>query len=181
MLTFLFREMQGLIEAGYVYIAKPPLYTTSGDKEMYIEKEMQLEEMLLRDKLEKIQVFDRTASSVQAHPAALADASRLLKQYEGWASTLRAEYGHPAITWSPKRSRRSSTRGSTTIWRRSPHSFKKDAPKGEPFDAEVLSGQRRLVKAIERKTGLATTHQLAHALFESRASTGSCSGCTRSC
>ena len=33
-LTFLFREMQGLIEAGYVYIAKPPLYRVKqGSKE----------------------------------------------------------------------------------------------------------------------------------------------------
>ena len=39
-LTFLFREMQGLIEAGYVYIAKPPLYRLkAGSKEQYIEKE----------------------------------------------------------------------------------------------------------------------------------------------
>ncbi len=39
-LTFLFREMQGLIEAGYVYIAKPPLYRLkAGSREQYIEKE----------------------------------------------------------------------------------------------------------------------------------------------
>ena len=62
-LTFLFREMQGLIEAGYVYIAKPPLYRLKqGSKEQYIEKELELEEMLLRDKLEKIEVFDRAAT-----------------------------------------------------------------------------------------------------------------------
>src|SRR5205814_188654 len=62
-LTFLFREMQGLIEAGYVYIAKPPLYRMKqGSKELYIEKELELEEVLLRDKLEKIEVFDRAAS-----------------------------------------------------------------------------------------------------------------------
>ena len=44
-LTLLFREMQELIEAGYVYIAKPPLYKLKqGRNERYIEKESELEE-----------------------------------------------------------------------------------------------------------------------------------------
>ena len=63
-LTFLFREMQGLIEAGHVYIAKPPLYRLkAGSKEQYIEKESELEEMLLRDKLDRIEVFDRAGTA----------------------------------------------------------------------------------------------------------------------
>ena len=54
-LTLLFREMQELIEAGYVYIAKPPLYKLKqGSNERYIEKESELEELLLSDKFEKI-------------------------------------------------------------------------------------------------------------------------------
>ena len=53
-LTFLFREMPELIDAGYVYIAKPPLYKIkTGKQDIYIEKESELEEVLLRDKLEK--------------------------------------------------------------------------------------------------------------------------------
>ena len=53
-LTLLFREMQELIEAGYVYIAKPPLYKLKqGSRERYIEKESELEEILLVDKWEK--------------------------------------------------------------------------------------------------------------------------------
>ena len=54
-LTLLFREMQELIEAGYVYIAKPPLYKLKqGRQERYIEKESELEEVLLSDKFEKL-------------------------------------------------------------------------------------------------------------------------------
>ena len=42
-LTLLFREMQELIEMGYVYIAKPPLYKlTQGKRERYIEKDSEL-------------------------------------------------------------------------------------------------------------------------------------------
>src|SRR6266487_1694888 len=59
-LTLLFREMQDLIEAGHVYIAKPPLYKLKqGNQERYIEKEIELEEVLLSDKLERFEVFDR--------------------------------------------------------------------------------------------------------------------------
>ena len=58
-LTLLFREMQELIEAGYVYIAKPPLYKlTQGKQERYIEKDSELEEILLGDKLERFEVTD---------------------------------------------------------------------------------------------------------------------------
>src|SRR3954467_3945454 len=43
-LTLLSREMRELIEAGYVYIAKPPLYKLKqGSSERYIEKEVELE------------------------------------------------------------------------------------------------------------------------------------------
>jgi DNA gyrase subunit B len=168
-LTFLFREMQGLIEAGYVYIAKPPLYRVKqASKELYIEKELELEEVLLRDKFEKIEVFDRAASPFKLTQQRWQTFTRLLKQYEGWASSLRAEHGHPAITFLEE----------SDILDQGLEDFKKviaqlnkKAPKGEPFDTEVLSknGDGALkVKVIERKTGLAQTHRLSQALFESR-------------
>ena len=59
-LTLLFREMRELIEEGYVYIAKPPLYKLKqGSRERYIEKDSELEELLLTEKWEKVLVFDR--------------------------------------------------------------------------------------------------------------------------
>ena len=73
-LTFLFREMPELIEAGYVYIAKPPLYKVkSGKQDVYIEKESELEEVLLRDKLESMEVSDREGREFELHPRALAE------------------------------------------------------------------------------------------------------------
>ena len=72
-LTLLFREMQELIEAGYVYIAKPPLYKLKqGRNERYVEKESELEEILLSDKFDKFEILDGHRQPVQAHRGALA-------------------------------------------------------------------------------------------------------------
>jgi len=47
LLTFLYRHMKGLIEAGYVYVAQPPLYKVSKGKKMsYAYDEVQLERLL---------------------------------------------------------------------------------------------------------------------------------------
>jgi len=99
-LTLLFREMPELIEAGYVYIAKPPLYKLKqGSRERYVEKDSELEQILLSDKLEKAIVFDRHGTQFKLTEARWQRFSRLLKQYEGWSSTLRAEYGHDTVTF----------------------------------------------------------------------------------
>src|SRR5437667_5345487 len=97
-LTLLFREMQPLIEAGYVYIAKPPLYKLKqGARERYIEKESELEEILLSDKWDKLAAFDRPGIRLTLTEPSWQRFSRLLKQYEGWASSLRAAHGHDMV------------------------------------------------------------------------------------
>jgi len=48
LLTFFFRQMRPLIEAGYVYIAQPPLYRiTRRRREEYIETDAQMERLLI--------------------------------------------------------------------------------------------------------------------------------------
>ena len=48
LLTFMFRQMKQLIEAGYVYIAKPPLFKVKKKKkERYIDTEEQLDKYLI--------------------------------------------------------------------------------------------------------------------------------------
>ena len=48
LLTFFFRQMKPLIEAGYVYVAKPPLFKVKRrTKERYIDTEDQLDEYLI--------------------------------------------------------------------------------------------------------------------------------------
>lgn len=49
LLTFFFRHMRGLIDAGYVYIAQPPLYKVKRKKkEQYVENDAQMNSMLLK-------------------------------------------------------------------------------------------------------------------------------------
>jgi DNA gyrase subunit B len=97
-LTLMFREMPELFEAGFVYIAKPPLYKLKqGRSERYIEKESELEEVLLSDKFERFEILDRDGRAFKLTETRWQRYTRLLKQFEGWGSTLRATHGHEAV------------------------------------------------------------------------------------
>jgi DNA gyrase subunit B len=53
LLTFFFRQMPSLIDAGYLYIAQPPLYkVTRGKSEQYLKDERALEDYLIETGLE---------------------------------------------------------------------------------------------------------------------------------
>jgi len=57
LLTFFFRQMPELIKQGYCYIAQPPLYKIKrGKKEVYIESESEMENILLNLGSEKLDV-----------------------------------------------------------------------------------------------------------------------------
>jgi len=98
-LTFLFRHMRPLIEAGYVYIAQPPLYRLKqGNQETYIHKEAQLEEILLRGRLEQIKV-DNTTTGFSFSETKYQRFLKLFGEYEGWVKKLKSQWGGEIVDW----------------------------------------------------------------------------------
>jgi DNA gyrase subunit B len=165
-LTFLYRQMPELINAGYVYIAKPPLYRVKqGNQETYLERESELEELLLRDKLEQFELVDATGESRKLTPSRWQAYIRRSKEYEGWGSSLQADYGHEVVRFLEESNLLdegvASLSAATAL-------LEGEAPEGEPFDTEVLSATDDLlvVKAVARSSGLARTHRLPRELFE---------------
>jgi DNA gyrase subunit B len=167
-LTLLFREMQELIEAGYVYIAKPPLYKLKqGARERYIEKDSELEEILLADKWEKIDIFDRYGVQLKLTEARWQRFSRLLKQYEGWSSSLRAAHGHDMVQFLEE----SSLLGEQVMSAvDAVELLSRAGLDGETHATEMVSEdiEEIRVKAVEAKTGFALTHRIKRTLFDSQ-------------
>jgi DNA gyrase subunit B len=99
-LTFLFRQARELIERGYIYIAAPPLYLVkAGNKERYIEKEHELEDYLIEERIDRIKVVDGAGNEQMWTAARWQRFTRDLKEAQGWAATLAADYGRSPIEW----------------------------------------------------------------------------------
>jgi DNA gyrase subunit B len=166
-LTFIYREMPELIDAGYVYIAKPPLYRlNNGRQEVYVEKESELEEFLLRDKLEEFEVTGADGKKRKLSKRRWQSFNRKLKEYEGWMSSLQAEFGHQAIDFLSESQVLDA--GAATLAGVKKLITAADPPE-EPFETELVKATKEIlvVKAIHRRTGLARTHHLPAKLFES--------------
>jgi DNA gyrase subunit B len=165
-LTFLYRQMPELIDAGYVYIAKPPLYRVKqGNQETYLERESELEELLLRDKLEEIEVSDAAGEAKKLTKGRWQTYARRAKEYEGWGSSLQAEFGQDVVRFLEESSLLDEEVASLAAARKLLGG--KDDP-AEPFVTEIQedSDEGLSVKAIERKSGLARSHRLPRELFE---------------
>jgi DNA gyrase subunit B len=165
-LTLLFREMPELIEAGYVYIAKPPLYKLKqGRNERYVERESELEEFLLADKLDKIEVTDREGKPFKLTDNRWQRFTRLLKQYEGWSSTLRAEYGHDMVRFLEESALLDegvvTAEGAMEL-------VSREGIEGEPHSTKLVeqTDELHIVRAIEVKSSLARTHRIPRTLFD---------------
>jgi DNA gyrase subunit B len=167
-LTLIFREMQPLIEAGYIYIAKPPLYRLKAGKgERYIEKESELEDILLADKFEQFEVRDR-AGELQAK---LTDArwkrfTRLLKQYAGWASALRALHRHDIVELLEESG---MLEEQITDDKALLALLKRTSSNGAPFAVELVEEDpvELVVRSVEAKTGHARLRRIRRSMLDS--------------
>ena len=93
LLTFFYRQMFALIEAGYVYIAQPPLYKVkSGKQEYYVKDDKELDNYLLRLALNKAELRvsadappiadDALADLAQRFMGMLEDIDRLTRRFD---------------------------------------------------------------------------------------------------
>ena len=164
-LTLLFREMQDLVEAGHIYIAKPPLYrVTQGKSDRYIEKESELEALLLNDKLERFEVADNEGRAFKLTDVRWQRYSRLLKQYEGWSSALRAEHGHEVVQFLEESQILDNQIRTTEELL---ELLGREVVETDPFLIELISADENLlrIKATERRSNLARTHRLRTSMF----------------
>ncbi len=166
-LTLLFREMKELIEEGYVYIAKPPLYKLKqGSRERYIEKDSELEGILLSDKWEKLAVFDRHGTQFKLTESRWQLFNRRLKEYEGWSSALRAVHGHDVVQFLEESTlldeQVMSAEDAIRLLSRA-------GLEGETHATEMLEQDplELRVRAVEAGTGFARTHRIRRTLFDS--------------
>jgi DNA gyrase subunit B len=169
-LTLLFREMQPLIEAGYVYIAKPPLYRlTRGQKHRYIERETELEDILLGDKFEKLEITDRDGKAFKLTEARWKRFSRLLKQYEGWAAALRAAHGHGVVSFMQQaRLLEEQIVDVAGLLRHVGTGDGNGNGDGHAYALQLLdeTGDEIVIRTHEAKSGLATTHHVRRSALE---------------
>jgi DNA gyrase subunit B len=93
-LTFLYRHMPDLFDRGHVYIAVPPLYLAKiGSRETYLIKDVQLEELLVREKFPEIEIHSRDGEQVKLNESRYGRFQRALTEFEGWSARLRSDFG----------------------------------------------------------------------------------------
>ena len=92
-LTFLYRTMGELIERGHVYIAVPPLYHVKlGNQQLYFEKDAQLEELLVRERIKDMTIVGRDDTPLSLTETRWPRFSRALADLEAWESKLHLEH-----------------------------------------------------------------------------------------
>jgi DNA gyrase subunit B len=176
-LTFFFRHMLPMIEAGHVYIAQPPLYRLKfGRREaLYLQNDSELERILLRERLGDIEVADRYGESPRFTEVRYQRFLSALREYEGWAARLRSEFGGPAVDYV--KDHRLIEEPAATLDELESY-FRTGVPDDEPDSVEVVARHddaedpSLLLKVTEKRTGAVETVPLPQNLFGSRAYDG---------
>lgn len=87
LLTFFYRQLRPLIEAGHVYLAQPPLYKVKkGKSEQYLQTEEQMQQWLMKEGLATVTVNNKEGVAI-THDQ-LRDLLKVLRDIEDVLATL---------------------------------------------------------------------------------------------
>jgi DNA gyrase subunit B len=164
LLTFFYRQMQELVERGNVFIAVPPLYRLRmGKQERYVEKESQLEDILIRERAKDAEVTDRAGGTFKVTEARYHKLVRALDEFDGWLARLRADYGSPVASFLIGHRLIELAPDSTTL------AASIAEMNGDEFEFAIdgSSENSLRVRTTERETNAATHLELPLDLFES--------------
>jgi DNA gyrase subunit B len=164
-LTFLYRNMGELVERGHVYIAVPPLYRVKiGNQELYVEKESQFEELLVRERVKDMVVTDRAGAEVSLTENRYGRFARTLNEFEGWLGRLRADYGNAAADFVVTHRLVETDAVSVTDVEAALGAME---PNGYEISITDQSEGYVHTKVVERETSAATFVDVPAAVFES--------------
>ena len=84
LLTFFYRQMPELIEAGHIFIAQPPLYKVKkGKKDIYLKDEEALQEFLVDRAVDETELFATTSKKIESRKF-----KELLKLFNSFQSAI---------------------------------------------------------------------------------------------
>jgi DNA gyrase subunit B len=152
-LTFLYRQMQELVERGHVYIAVPPLYRVKvGNQQRYVEKESQFEEILVRERIKDMDAVDRDGNTQKLTESRYGKLVRVLHEFDGWVSRLREDFGAAAANFvvDHRLVEADETAGVEDA-------LAALEPNGFEFAVLESSGDGTHVRVVERETGAAAS------------------------
>jgi DNA gyrase subunit B len=168
-LTFLYRTMRELVDRGHVYIAVPPLYHVKlGNQELYFEKDAQLEDLLVRERVKDMAVAARGGEPVTLTEARWLRLVRLLNELDAWHAKLTDEYGGAAEFVLTHR----LIEGAATTGDDIAALVEAAVPNGYRLEVAERIGELLRVKVIETETSTASFVDLPAGLLVSPAYVG---------
>ncbi len=167
-LTFLFRQMPEVVDAGYVYIAQPPLYKVKqGSTEQYIEKEPDLEEWLLDRNIGDMRLVDGTGAESDLTKARFQRYGRALREHDGWSAALRAVHGNELIDFVQAYGLVEAEPNDVKALAKAVEAASDDVATLSVIDVDNAARTVR-ARSVLAKTGEARTVSIPMALFEAR-------------
>ena len=94
-LTFLYRHMRAFRARARVHRGAALYKVKLGNQEYYFEKELQLEDLLVRERFDDLDARPRRQRR-EAHRGELKRFTGLLGEFEGWFARFRSNFGHHA-------------------------------------------------------------------------------------